>query len=181
MRWSPAILLPLTALSLTPAAVYAEAKIFISVEQAQKKMFPGQSLKKTPVILTETQIEKMRTASSVRYPFRGDSIWQATDNGWFVIDEVLGKHEMIVYAVGITAEGTIKDIEILEYHESYGYQVAEESWRQQFVGKSSSSAIKLGTDIKNISGATLSCKHVTDGVKRLMVMHDLVLRPINAK
>ncbi len=181
MRWSPAILLPLTALSLTPAGVYAEAKIFISVEQAQKKMFPGQALKKTPVILTETQIEKMRAASSVRYPFRGDRIWQTTDNGWFVIDEVLGKHEMIVYAVGITTEGTIKDIEILEYHESYGYQVAEESWRQQFVGKSSSSAIKLGTDIKNISGATLSCKHVTDGVKRLMVMHDLVLRPINAK
>lgn len=181
MRWHPAVLLPLAASALAPAGVHAEAKIFISIEQAQKKIFPDQTLKKTPVILTETQAEKMRAASSVRYPFRGDRVWQTSDNGWFVVDEVLGKHEMIVYAIGISAEGRIKNIEILEYHESYGYQVAEESWRQQFVGKTSAAAIKLGTDIKNISGATLSCKHVTDGVKRLMVMHDMVLRPLNVK
>jgi len=28
----------------------------------------------------------------------------------------------------------------------------------------------------NISGATLSCRHVTDGVKRLLVLHDFVLK-----
>jgi len=43
------------------------------------------------------------------------------------------------------------------------------------VGKTAASTLKLGEDIKNISGATLSCKHLTDGVKRVMVMYRLVL------
>jgi len=28
--------------------------------------------------------------------------------------------------------------------------------------------VQLNADIKNVSGATLSCKHVTDGVKRVL-------------
>ena len=181
MKWNPAILLPVALLAAAPQVVYAEARIFISVEQAQKKMFSGQALKQMPVVLTEAQIDKMRSISSVRQPFRGERIWQAADGGWFIVDEVLGKHEMITYALALQADGSIRQIEILEYHESYGYEVAEASWRDQFTGKTSSSAIKLGNDIKNISGATLSSKHLTDGVKRLMVMYDMVLRPLNAK
>ena len=42
------------------------------------------------------------------------------------------------------------------------------SWRAQFVGKSANSQLELDADIKNISGATLSSKHVTDGVKRIL-------------
>lgn len=180
MKWNPAPLLPLALLAVAAPAVYAEAKIFISVEQAQKKMFNGQSLKQTPVLLTEAQTEKMRAASSVRQQFRGERVWQAADGSWFIVDEVLGKHEMITYALAVNADGSIRQIEILEYRESYGYEVADAGWRDQFVGKTSSAAFKLGNDIKNISGATLSSKHITDGVKRLMVMHDMVLRPLNA-
>ena len=88
----------------------------------------------------------------------------------------MGKHEMITYAVGILADGTLKGIEILEYRESYGYQVQSKEWRSQFVGKNSTADIKLNQDIHNISGATLSCKHLTDGVKRLLIMHDLALK-----
>ncbi|MCB1687912.1 MAG: FMN-binding protein [Halioglobus sp.] len=34
----------------------------------------------------------------------------------------------------------------------------------------------MGEDIPNISGATLSCRNVVDGVRRLLVLHDLVLK-----
>lgn len=94
--------------------------------------------------------------------------FRASSGGIVVIDRVLGKHEYIKYAVGITAAGTVKRIEILEYNESYGYEVREASWRSQFVGKSASSPLQLNVDIKNISGATLSAKHITDGVRRLV-------------
>ena len=36
--------------------------------------------------------------------------------------------------------------------------------------------LKLDEDIQNISGATLSCRHLTDGVKRLLALYDLVLK-----
>jgi len=92
------------------------------------------------------------------------------------VDEVVGKHEMITYAVGLTPTGSVQSIEILEYVESYGYEVAEAHWRQQFIGKTASDPVKLNQDIQNIGGATLSCKHLTDGVKRVLALYDLALK-----
>ncbi len=123
----------------------------------------------------------MRKASSIRYPFQGERIWKAMDGSWLVIDEVVGKHEMITYAVALSPKGSILGIEILEYVESYGYEVANPQWRQQFIGKNARDPIKLNQDIQNIGGATLSCKHITDGVKRVTVLFDLALRDFNAK
>ena len=119
--------------------------------------------------MTRDLQEKMRSASSIRYPFVGDRIWQGPNGSWLIIDEVVGKHEMITYAVGIAPNGSVKGIEILEYVESYGYEVADSQWRKQFIGKTAGDPVKLNQDIQNISGATLSSKHLTDGVKRVLV------------
>jgi Na+-translocating ferredoxin:NAD+ oxidoreductase RnfG subunit len=88
---------------------------------------------------------------------------------------------MITYAVGLNSAGSITGIEILEYVESYGYEVAEAQWRNQFVGKNIDDPIKLNQDIQNIGGATLSCKHITDGVKRVAVLYELVLKHQKSK
>jgi Na+-translocating ferredoxin:NAD+ oxidoreductase RnfG subunit len=177
MKWNPNPLLIMTGVAMAGAPMYAHAKIYVSTEQAQKLIFPNKSFTKYPVVLTEDVQDKMQSASSVSHPFRGDRTWKAADGSWFIVDEVVGKHEMITYAVGISPNGTVQSIEIMEYVESYGYEVAEESWRKQFVGKSADDTLKLKKDIQNISGATLSCKHLTDGVKRIMVMYDLALKP----
>ena len=160
--------------SLLPMA--ASAKNYLSVEQTQKLMFPGLQLTKTPVLLTVQQQAKMTEASSVRFAFDGKNVWHVSDGSWFIVDQVVGKHEFITYAVGINPDGSVKLVEVLEYNESYGYEVKEASWLQQFIGKTSQSTIKLNQDIQNISGATLSCKHLADGVKRVMAMYELVLK-----
>ena len=175
MNWQP-FALPLVAAVFVP--VGAEARVYLSVEQAQHAMFGDASMALTPVVLTGDQQDRLRAASSVSIKFDGHRIWKVAGGGWFVVDEVVGKHETITYAVGIDAAGKVKDIEILEYLESYGYEVADASWRRQFVGKGADAPLKLGKDIENIGGATLSSKHVTDGVKRVLTMYDLVLRNV---
>lgn len=142
MKWTPILAAPTAIVLLAPA----KANVYLSEQQAMQAMFPGASFA----------------------PGGRPGLFRASSGGIVVIDRVLGKHEYIKYAVGITAGGTVKQIEILEYNESYGYEVREASWRSQFVGKSASSALQLNVDIKNISGATLSCKHITDGVRRLV-------------
>ena len=137
---------------------------------------PNQSLTKNPIIITDGLQDKMRAASSIRHPFQGDRIWKAVDGSWFIVDEVVGKHEMITYAVALSPSGAVTGIEILDYVESYGYEVAEAQWRKQFIGKTAADPIKLNQDIQNIGGATLSCKHLTDGVKRVAVLYDLALK-----
>ena len=168
-------------LSILVAPIFAQAKIYISSEQAQQILFPNKVLSKSPIIITDDLQEKMRAASSIRHPFQGDRIWRSSDGGWFVIDEVVGKHEMITYAVALNAKGSVLGIEVLEYVESYGYEVAEAQWRKQFVGKTINDPIKLNQDIQNIGGATLSCKHLTDGVKRITVLYDLTLKNMPVK
>lgn len=177
-HWKPN---PFFIIGLAAASIpiIAQAKIYVSIEQAQKLLIPNKALTKFPVIVTDDLQEKMRSASSVRHPFQGDRIWKSADGSWFIIDEVVGKHEMITYAVALSPTGAVTGIEVMEYVESYGYEVAEAQWRNQFVGKTATDQIKLNKDIQNIGGATLSCKHLTDGVKRVAVFYDLALRPIH--
>jgi Na+-translocating ferredoxin:NAD+ oxidoreductase RnfG subunit len=175
MNWKPNPF-AIVGLAMVSSPIIAHAKIYATAEQAQKILFPNKQLTRAPIIITDDLQEKMRAASSIRHPFQGDRIWKTTDGGWLVIDEVVGKHEMITYAVGIASNGSILGIEILEYVESYGYEVEDAQWRKQFVGKTAKDPIKLNQDIQNIGGATLSCKHITDGVKRVAVLYDLALK-----
>ena len=72
---------------------------------------------------------------------------------------------------GSMAAGRIHRVDILQYRESYGGEVRSPSWLGQFVGKTSGSPLKVGADIRNISGATLSSMHVTEGVKRILAAY----------
>jgi hypothetical protein len=101
MIWKPNSL-ALIGLAIISAPIIAHAKIYVSVEQAQKILLPNKTLTKTPIIITDDLQERMRTASSIRHPFQGDRIWKTTDGNWLVIDEVVGKHEMITYAVALS-------------------------------------------------------------------------------
>ena len=77
---------------------------------------------------------------------------------------------------GINPDGTLRQFQIIDYREAYGYQVRELKWRDQFVGKTLADPLELGVDIVNISGATMSCRHVTEGLKRLLALHEVALR-----
>jgi uncharacterized protein with FMN-binding domain len=145
-RWA---LVPLAVISTC-----AHATTYLSVEQAQRAIFPGASF------------------SASGQP----GIWRTSNGGYFVVDRVVGKHEFITIAVGINANGAVKQIEIMEYRESYGYEVRDAAWRAQFVGKNANSPLQLNADIKNISGATLSSKHVADGVKRILQKYESSLK-----
>ena len=91
--------------------------------------------------------------------------------GYLYVDEVLGKQLYITYAVAIGPDGEVLGVEILEYRETHGYEVRNTRWLAQFAGKDAGSTLELDRDIRNISGATLSCRHVTQGVRRLLAIH----------
>ena len=166
------IALPASAL-IAPSAFAIQ---YLTVEQAQRAIFPGKSFTAAPVKLTSVQRKAIEQASGVRVLHDEQQVWRVSGGGWFIVDEVVGKHEFINYAAGFTADGSVKQIEIMDYRETYGGQIRDQKWRAQFVGKTSKSTLKLDSDIKNISGATLSCRHITDGVKRLLAFYEIALK-----
>jgi hypothetical protein len=142
---------PAAVLMSVSTAAYAVQ--YLTIAEAQKHAFPS--------------------ASSFTV-IQADRIWRAEAAGrvvgFFIFDRVIGKHLYIDYAVALDPGGRIRQVEILQYRESYGGEIRGPSWLAQFVGKTSASPLQVGSDIRNISGATLSSHHVTEGIRRIMAI-----------
>ena len=158
--------------ALTPASAFAVD--YMNADQAAQLMFPdADRFESRPVVLDAAALQALDAqgvrARSARWPVklarRGDQTL-----GYVVSDEVVGKFELISYAVGIGLDGAVRQIEVLSYRESHGGEIRLPAWRRQFVGKTAASTLRVGDDIANISGATLSCTHVTEGVKRIVAV-----------
>ena len=168
-------------LPIAAIAAPAFATTYLSIADAQRAMFPtGSAFVDRSVALTGEQRQTIGRAAGIPVPAAGLKAWEVRSGqqrlGWLFVDRVLGKHEYITYAVALDASGTVRGLEILDYRETYGGEIRNPRWRQQFVGRRLAASLRLGQDIRNISGATLSCRHVTDGVRRILATFELVYR-----
>ena len=157
---------------------YAYATQYLSIEEAQKVVFPqATAFEVAHVVFTDSQIKRIESQSGETVRAKGQQIWKAKkDNellGYFVVDYVIGKHLVIDYVVGLQPDKSIKSVEILQYRETYGGEVRNPDWLHQFVGKTKDSKLSLNDDIINIGGATLSSRNITDGVKRVLATVDV--------
>lgn len=94
---------------------------------------------------------------------RGDSLL-----GFAAVGNVIGKDQPITFLVAVDRDDRLKDIDILVYREPYGGEVAYEPWRRQFRGARATDSLRVGKEIRSISGATISVHAVTLGVKRML-------------
>jgi Na+-translocating ferredoxin:NAD+ oxidoreductase RnfG subunit len=168
----------LTLAALAPASAFAVD--YLSAEQARRQMFPeADQFEPREITLDAAQLQALAAAGtparSARWALhtarRGGAVL-----GHVVVDEVIGKFELITYAVAINTDGSVRQLEVLSYRESHGHEVRLPAWRRQFAGKTATSPLRVGNDIANISGATLSCTHVTDGVRRIVAVAALARR-----
>ena len=171
----PALIVP------AALAVPAYAVQYQTLEQAQKMQFPeAAQFVRADVMMTPEIRQQIEKISGVRVRNSVQQVWRAEAGGkalgWIVLDEVIGKHEFITYVVALLPDGVVKGIDILDYRETHGSEIKNEKWRAQFIGKKDGDAFKLDEDIKNISGATLSCKNITNGVKRIVATYQVVMK-----
>ena len=90
--------------------------------------------------------------------------------GYGVVLEELGKHEPITFFVAITPDGHVKDVLVLEYRESRGGEVRQKGFLKQYIGKTSQDPMELDQDITPITGATISARAISDGVKKALTV-----------
>ncbi len=172
--------------ALPPAIVMTiaqpvQAVEYLSVAEAQKLAFPAATrFAEANVIYTPADIAQIEKLSGQKVQTKGEQVWKAFAEsrflGFFILDYVIGKHLVIDYAVALDPQGRVLRVEILQYRESYGGEITNEDWLKQFVGKTSRDPLEIGQDIRNISGATLSSRHVTDGIKRVLALYETRLK-----
>lgn len=163
------------AAGLWNSAVFAT--VFMDVESARKLLLPNAaSFQPWMPALDAAALAAIAQESHTRVPPGfAPAAWvgiaaQGARAGWVVADRVTGKYESIDYAVGFAPDGSITGVEVLAYRESHGSEIRNLAWRRQFVGHKGPAQLRFGEDIRNISGATLSCQHVTEGVQRLAAL-----------
>ena len=170
------------AMALTLLPGQSIAKVYFTPDKAQKICFPkADRFEQKTVRYSGEQMKAIKKASGVEVQIPGTRYalaWQGKQlAGVVVFDYVLGKSEVIDYCIALTPDGVVKQIEILQYRESHGYEIRRPGWRKQFSGKTSIANLRLHGDIANISGATISCRNITSGVKRVLHTWYLVLHP----
>jgi len=154
----------------------AFAATFLNLAQAQALLLPQALVfQPHPLALDAARVAALAEATQTAVP-RGyaPQCWlglrQQQAEGWVLIDHVVGKYDWIDYAMGFDGQARARGLEIMAYRESHGAEIRNAAWRQQFAGRSGAAQLRMGDDIRNISGATLSCQHVTQGAQRLAVI-----------
>jgi hypothetical protein len=169
----------LAALLPVPAVIAAD---YLSIDAAQKAIFPdADAFREILLPQTPAQAQAVLALAGPQPPHGMVRIWSASRGGVVLghvfLDEVIGRQSLITYAVGIEAGGALRNLEILSYRESHGGEIRNPAWRGQFAHRSDLDQLRFRTDIKNISGATLSSEHVTQGVRWLLALWQSALRP----
>jgi hypothetical protein len=176
LGWSIA----LGALAAAPVQVVVAAE-YLSIEGAQKALFPqADRFSEVVLSLSPAQQQQVAALAGPQPPHRSLRAWRAMQGqalvGYVFVDEVIGKEDFITYAAGIDPGGRLSALEVLAYRESHGGEIRSDAWRRQFAGRQGLDQLRVQTDIKNIAGATLSCEHVTEGVRWLAALWQVALR-----
>jgi hypothetical protein len=171
----------LAALTLAPVQIVVAAE-YLSVGDAQRVLFPqADHFDEVLLALGPEQKQKVVELAGPQPPHRSLRSWKAMRQGELLghvfVDEVIGRQDFITYAVAIRADGRLSAPEVLAYRESHGGEIAGAAWRHQFEGRGDLGELRFRADIKNIAGATLSCEHVTQGVRWIVALWEVSLRP----
>jgi hypothetical protein len=169
------------AVALLPVSVAVGAD-YLSVAAAQKTIYPeADAFSELIVPLSAAQNATIAALAGPQPVHGALHIFRAvrggTTLGHVLIDEVVGRQDLITYAIGIDANGSLRTLEVLSYRESHGGEIRSRAWREQFSHRAGLADLRFRTDIKNIAGATLSSEHVTQGTRWLLALWQTSLRP----
>ena len=151
--------------------------VYLNPEDAAKLMFPeSDSIRSEVINITEEQKQLIVERIGWHFPessfdcFIGET--KGKIDGWAFVQHTIGKHKPMTYMVGVDPDGEVTNVEILVYRESRGSEVRKKRFNYQYQGKTIDDPIRINRDVINISGATMSVRSMSAGVKRALVLAD---------
>ncbi len=164
--------------SLDSNVLYAKVRAYTTKSEILESVFPDAEIEKKTIKITPEMRREIEVLIKDRFFRRRFSFYVAKSRGEILgyaaeVNEI-GKTKPITFMVILDKEGIVKRVDILVFRETQGYEIENPRWRKQFVGKSLKDPLRLKRDIDNISGATLSSRAVTKGVKKVLAVFKVV-------
>lgn len=153
------------------------AEVFMSEEEAVKIMLPkSERIRKEVLALTQEKKELIEQRIGWKFPEQSFEVFIGesgdTIDGYAMVHNTIGKHKHMTYMVGVDAKGACSDVELLVFREARGSEVGRKRFNVQYEGKTVLDPIRINKDIINITGATMSVRSISAGVKRVLVLID---------
>jgi Na+-translocating ferredoxin:NAD+ oxidoreductase RnfG subunit len=153
------------------------AEVFMTEEDAVKIMLAkSERIRKDVLRLSREQKEIIEQRIGWKFPEESFDVYigETGDkvDGYAMVHNTIGKHKHMTYMVGVDNEGACTDVELLVFREAKGSEVRRKRFNAQYEGKTVSDPIRINKDILNISGATMSVRSISAGVKRVLVLVD---------
>lgn len=154
-----------------------QAEVFLTEEEALTIMFPTSTrIRKEIIRLTPEQKEQIESRIGWKFPEGEFELYTGETgdklDGYAMIHNTVGKHKPMTYMVGVDAGGQVTHVELMVFRESRGSEVRKKRFNYQYEGKTVLDPVRINKDIINISGATMSVRSMSAGVKRVLVLID---------
>ncbi|MDN5848158.1 MAG: FMN-binding protein [Nitrococcus sp.] len=94
--------------------------------------------------------------------------------GYTFIDTRIVRTHPATFMVVLSPKGRVRMVRVLAWTEPPEYQPMRR-WLEQFEGHEGSQEVQLDQDIQGISGASLSSRTLTDGVRRALAVYQFCL------
>ena len=153
------------------------ATVYLQEEESIKIMFPkSERVRKDVLTLNREKKSHIEERIGWKFPeesfevYIGESGTQI--DGYAVVQNTIGKHKPMTYMVGVDNEGSVSNVELLVFRESRGSDVRKKRFNAQYEGKTVLDPVRINKDITNITGATMSVRSMSAGIKRVLVLID---------
>ncbi|WP_447974140.1 FMN-binding protein [Nitrospira sp. Kam-Ns4a] len=157
---------------------------FMSEEDALKLMLPkSERIRKETIRLTPEKKQVIESRIGWHFPEEEFQVYVgetgAKVDGYAIVENTIGKYKHMTYMVGVNPDGEVTNVELLVFRDARGSEVGRKRFNVQYEGKTVFDPIRINKDIINISGATMSVRSMSAGVKRVLVLIDeFYLKPL---
>ena len=153
------------------------AEVFMTEEDGLKIMLPkSERVRKDVIKLSPEKKALIEERIGWKFPEESFEVYigetGAQIDGYALVQNTIGKHKPMTYMVGVDNKGRVSDIELLVFRESRGSEIRQKRFNTQYEGKTVLDPIRINKDIINISGATMSVRSMSAGIKRVLVLVD---------
>jgi len=161
-----------------PASALAD-QTYLKEAEAPRAMFPASNAATRGVLeLSDPELAAVGRALERRVDIRKYPYFEVLQDGKtagfvFVMD-VLGQTLPITFAVGVTADGVLQDVQVMVYREPRGEEIQEPRFRRQFKGKRLQDPLAVGQDVDAISGATISARSAAYAARKGLALAEVM-------
>jgi len=152
------------------------ARVFLTQEQALVLAFPAGNERHT-LFLSDAQRAWARDSAEAPVELSVVSYYRGKmpdgQEGWAFFETHTVRTMPETFMTVVDSSGVVRFVEMLSFHEPPDY-LPPQGWLAQFRGADTNEKMTVKRGLRNVAGATLTTRGISDGVRRAVAMQKLL-------